>query len=206
MLRLASARLPVWLKRMWDDGWGAAIPSASDLHITLVSDLATWLQAIPQNELKYLDIFFPHCHLSKKELSDKESWAPRKCMNSQVVSAPFLRQLMMRKCSPCPSCEGMVPELEERLAPKTSFSISFPILRFYHFCRPHSEKWKDKSCIWKPHRITIYQKKKKRLSPQDSKLLHEVIEVNYSLNRVQYKPEKIHCKKHLGRMTPHFLE
>ena len=117
------------------------------------------------NPPKWVEIFrhfFPHCHLSKKELSDKESWAPRKCMNSQVASAPFLRQLMMRKCSPSPSCEGMVPELEEQLAPKTSFTISFPILRFYHFCRPHSEKWKDKSCIWKPHRITIYQKKKKK--------------------------------------------
>ena len=117
------------------------------------------------NPPKWVEIFrhfSPHCHLSKKELSDKESWAPRKCMNSQVASAPFLRQLMMRKCSPSPSCEGMVPELEEQLAPKTSFSISFPILHFYHFCRPHSEKWKDKSCIWKPHKIMIYQKKKKK--------------------------------------------
>ena len=83
MLRLASARLPVWLQRMWDDGWGAAIPSADDLHITLVSDLAAWLQAILQNELKYLDIFFPTVTLARKNFLTKKAehqenvWIPK---------------------------------------------------------------------------------------------------------------------------------
>ena len=120
----------------------------------------------PQKWVEIFRLFFSYCHLSKKELSDKESWMPGKCVNSKGASVPFLRQLMMRDCSPCPSCEGMVPELGERLAPKTSFSISFQIIHFYNFCRPHSEKWKDKSCIWKPHRVTIYQKKKKDFLPK----------------------------------------
>lgn len=114
---------------------------------------------------------------------------------------------MMRKCSPFPSCEGMVPELGERLAPKTSLSISFPIL-FLSFLQTTFLKAKRQVLHLKATQSNNIpkKKKKKRLSPQDGKLLHEVIKVNYSLNRVQYKPEKIHCRKHLGRMTPHFLE
>ena len=128
MLRLASLRPPFQLQRFW----------GSSLNITPGS---TWLQAIQKKLVEIFRFIFTITFARKNFLTVKAEYQENVWIPKQRASHHW-KGIWWGSITPAQAVEDVILELEEQLAPKTLFSISLPILRFYYFCRLHSEKWR----------------------------------------------------------------